>query len=195
MNENSNKIVSFSDEQLILVDRQDNIIGYDNKKNVHLKKGTLHRAFSIFLFTPSGKLLLQKRSHKKELWPRYWSNSCCSHPRKGETYSHASQRRLMDELGIHRVRLQPVFKFIYSAQYMDLGSENELCNVFVGTLNEDISLEINRNEIESVKWVEHNDIDKLIDTTPDDFTPWFLLEWEKLRNILNKDRLLSYGTG
>ena len=74
------KIVSDPNEQLILVDSDDNEIGYSSKSDCHKGLGILHRAFSVFLFDSSGELLLQKRSAKKELWGQYWSNSCCSHP-------------------------------------------------------------------------------------------------------------------
>ena len=44
--------------------------------------------------------MLQQRSAEKPLWPGYWSNTCCSHPRRGESYGVATQRRLHEELGI-----------------------------------------------------------------------------------------------
>ena len=92
--------VSFDDEKLILVDEHDNIIGYENKDVCHNGDGLLHRAFSIFLFTSNGELLIQQRSQEKRLWGLFWSNTCCSHPRKGETYEQATMRRLQEELGL-----------------------------------------------------------------------------------------------
>jgi isopentenyldiphosphate isomerase len=87
-------------EQLILVDETDRAIGEAEKKACHLGSGKLHRAFSIFIFNSRNELLIQKRSNKKMLWPDFWSNSCCSHPRKGESLDEALQRRLMQELKI-----------------------------------------------------------------------------------------------
>jgi len=47
----------------------------------NIRKGLLHRAFSVFLFRPSdGKLLLQKRADEKITFPSMWTNTCCSHP-------------------------------------------------------------------------------------------------------------------
>ncbi|HID38317.1 MAG TPA: isopentenyl-diphosphate delta-isomerase, partial [Calditrichaeota bacterium] len=45
-----NNVVSFDNEKLILVDENDNIIGYENKNTCHQGQGILHRAFSIFIF-------------------------------------------------------------------------------------------------------------------------------------------------
>jgi isopentenyl-diphosphate delta-isomerase len=81
------RTVSSESEELILVDRDDNEIGYISKADAHDGAGVLHRAFSLFLFNDAGELLLQQRAHEKRLWGGYWSNSCCSHPRRGESLS------------------------------------------------------------------------------------------------------------
>jgi isopentenyldiphosphate isomerase len=59
------------EERVIKLDSDDNVIGSATKKESHLLdksgKSMLHRAFSVFLFSPDGtKLLLQKRADEKE---------------------------------------------------------------------------------------------------------------------------------
>ena len=93
------EIVSNASEQLILVDDHDREIGFKAKADCHTGKGVLHRAFSIFVFNSDNELLLQQRSPSKMLWPGYWSNTCCSHPRRGEAMATAVTRRLEQELG------------------------------------------------------------------------------------------------
>lgn len=83
-------IVSFDTESLILVDDQDQEIGHQDKLSCHTGNGTLHRAFSLFIFNNAGELLLQQRSANKHLWPLHWSNSCCSHPRRGNRWPKPS---------------------------------------------------------------------------------------------------------
>ena len=72
------------EERCLVIDRDDNLIGIDSKKNTHLMKninnGLLHRAFSVFLFNSEGKLLLQQRAAEKITFPLYWTNTVCSHP-------------------------------------------------------------------------------------------------------------------
>ncbi len=46
----SNQVVSFEDELLILVDENDNIIDHKTKEESHNGDGILHRAFSVFIF-------------------------------------------------------------------------------------------------------------------------------------------------
>ena len=91
-------VVSSESEALILVDENDREIGFSSKDSCHDGPGILHRAFSLFIFNTAGELLLQQRSAGKRLWPLYWSNSCCSHPRAGETMELAVNRRLQQEL-------------------------------------------------------------------------------------------------
>jgi isopentenyl-diphosphate delta-isomerase len=71
-------------ELLILVDDNDNEKGLDTKENCHKGNGLRHRAFGILLFEGE-RLLLQKRSSKKLLWPGYWDLSIASHVHYGET--------------------------------------------------------------------------------------------------------------
>ena len=95
--ESAHRIVSSEAEELILVDGEDNETGYLSKAACHDGDGVLHRAFSLFLFDSAGRLLLQQRAATKRLWPGFWSNSCCSHPRRGESMEVATSRRLRDE--------------------------------------------------------------------------------------------------
>ena len=181
------EIVSSELEQLILVDEDDNEIGHSSKADCHDGDGILHRAFSLFIFNGAGQLLLQKRSAMKRLWPLYWSNSCCSHPRAGETMSEAVHRRLFQELGI-RGELQYLYKFRYHAKYGEAGSERESCWVYVGKSDDEVS--VNGNEIAEWRYIDPEVLGSEMSTEPETFTPWFKMEWERIvkdfRNELSK---------
>ncbi|MBI4846471.1 MAG: isopentenyl-diphosphate Delta-isomerase [Candidatus Omnitrophica bacterium] len=180
------KYLNKSDD-LIIVDKEDNILGYKSKDDAHRKEGGLHRAFSIFIFNDQRQLLIQQRSEKKLLWPLFWSNSACSHPRRNEEMQAAAQRRLKEELGIN-VPLFYLFKFEYSARYKDIGVEHELCAVFIGRANK--ALEIDRDEIADWKFVDYNEISVEIKQKGDIYTPWFKIEWQIMQDdyfqIVNK---------
>ena len=99
--------VEMMQEECILVDENDNILGKDSKVNCHLNDGKLHRAFSVLLFNTSGELLIQKRAKEKITFPSIWANSCCSHPlhidseiNGVERAKNAAKRKLEQELGI-----------------------------------------------------------------------------------------------
>ena len=173
-----NRIVSSESEELILVDRDDKAIGYISKAAAHDGAGLLHRAFSLFLFNDAGELLLQQRAHKKRLWGGYWSNSCCSHPRRGESLEVAASRRLLDELNCE-AELEHVYRFCYEAGFGDAGSENELCHVFLGWLTDDVRP--NDSEITTVRYLSPAELDEELGMYSDRFTPWFKQEWQELK--------------
>jgi isopentenyl-diphosphate delta-isomerase len=172
------KIVSSESEELILVDTQDNETGHRSKAECHDGDGILHRAFSLFLFNGHRELLLQRRSESKRLWPGYWSNSCCSHPRRGESIHTATQRRLSDELNV-TATLEYVYKFRYQASFGDAGAENELCHVFLGTTGG--VLRPNVSEIAEVRFVTARELSAELEADADAFTPWFKMEWLALK--------------
>lgn len=171
-------VVSDRSEFLVLVDEGDREIGVETKHACHEGEGLLHRAFSIFVFNTRDELLLQRRSAQKPLWPNYWSNTCCSHPRQGETMEEAVQRRLNEELGI-RTPLAYLYKFQYHAQYESVGSEREYCWVYYGRYEGDP--DVNLNEIADWRYVSVDGLDAELAATPDDFTPWLKLEWAELK--------------
>jgi isopentenyl-diphosphate delta-isomerase len=165
-------------EPLILVDAADREIGHLDRAQCHAGSGILHRAFSLLIFNPNGELLLQQRSASKRLWPLYWSNSCCSHPRRSESMQAAVHRRLQEELGVS-CALQFLFKFQYQAQFDAAGAEHELCSVFIGRST--AALRINRAEIHAVRWLKPETLQaEMRGPEAHKFTPWFRLEWERV---------------
>lgn len=188
MSAGPNRIVSSEGEELILVDADDNGVGFLSKAECHDGAGILHRAFSVFLFNDAGELLLQKRGNDKRLWPGFWSNSCCSHPRRGESMEVATSRRLRDELNVDTA-LEYVYRFQYAARFGAAGSENELCHVFLGRTPRDI--EPNDSEIAAIRFVSPAELDSELGRDPARFTPWFRLEWEELTGTY-RERLAGY---
>jgi len=167
-----------TEDVLVCVDSDDNVLGYKGKFECHSGEGILHRAFSVFLFNSRHEVLLQQRAPGKRLWPDYWSNSCCSHPRRGERMEHAVSRRLMQELGV-AAAVRPLYAFEYHARYLDQGSEHELCSVFAGRF--DGAPAPNQDEIASWRFVSPEQLDAEIAADPERFTPWLKLEWARIR--------------
>lgn len=178
MTPDRSKHVSFDDEPLIVVDEDDNVLEFRAKAECHAGDGILHRALSVFVFDRRGRVLLQQRSSQKPLWPLYWSNSCCSHPRRGEEDTAAATRRVFEELGL---RAQPTFlyRFQYHAPFEDKGSERELCSVFIAYSEDGVSA--NENEIADWRWIEPEALDQALADDPDTHTPWLRMEWARIR--------------
>jgi isopentenyl-diphosphate Delta-isomerase len=178
------EIVSSEDEPLILVDSDDREVGSLDKSAAHDGDGILHRAFSLFIFNGARELLIQQRAEGKRLWPSFWSNSCCSHPRAREDLHEAVGRRLQEELGL-QARLHFVYKFEYAARYRDLGTEHELCSVYVGRTRSEPA--VNATEIKAWRWIQPAALTRELEERSDRFTPWLKLEWEYLRQEFGDD--------
>jgi isopentenyl-diphosphate delta-isomerase len=164
-------------DSLILVDEADQGVGHLDKAACHEGRGILHRAFSLLIFNARGELLIQQRSAFKRLWPLYWSNSCCSHPRRAESMEAAIHRRLHEELGL-RCPLHFLYKFQYHAQFDATGAENELCSVFIGRSTD--SVKIDEEEILAWRWASPDVLQAELAAGGAQFTPWFKIEWARV---------------
>lgn len=155
--------------QVVLVNEYDEVLGSMDKLEAH-QRALLHRAFSVFLFDREGRMLLQKRAHDKYHSPGKWTNACCSHPQRDESYHGAALRRLKEELGIEAV-IAPAFHFIYKAEVGDGLWEHELDHVFTG--NYEGEFHLNPDEVEEVKYVSMEMLLAEVAAEPDNFTEWF----------------------
>ncbi|MFY7845545.1 isopentenyl-diphosphate Delta-isomerase [Chryseobacterium gambrini] len=169
------------EEFVVLVNPEDKVLGLMEKQQAHIN-GLLHRAFSVFLFNNSGEMLLQKRASGKYHSPLKWTNAVCSHPRSEETYLEGAKRRVKEELGID-VELSEKFNFIYKA---DVGNglwEHELDHVFTGTFEGEFYL--NKDEVEEVRYISLENLNKEISESPDHFTEWFKIILEEYKHHLH----------
>lgn len=157
-------------ETLILVDKSDKETGYEEKGKCHLNPAKLHRAFSIFIFDSKGRMLVHKRSVQKNTWPGFWTNACCSHPRKGESIENAAKRRLKEELGFS-CALKEVFSFVYKAEFDENYGENEFDHIFIGKY--DGAVKPDKNEVDEWKFVDVARLENDIKKHPEKYTPWF----------------------
>jgi isopentenyl-diphosphate delta-isomerase len=170
-------------EEVVLVDDKDTVLGYMDKLEAH-KKGLLHRAISVIVFNNKGEMLIQQRGINKYHWAGIWSNTCCSHPRKNETFKEAAERRLFEELGF-RTPLQEAFRFIYKAYDAPSGlTEYEYDTVFTGIYND--KFEYNKNEINDVRWLTVPELLEDINNHADKYSFWFkiILDELKKRNLI-----------
>jgi|AntAceMinimDraft_11_1070367.scaffolds.fasta_scaffold01181_1 isopentenyl-diphosphate delta-isomerase len=157
-------------EQVIRVDESDGPIGPAGKIDVHLT-GTLHRAFSVFLFDASGRTLLQKRADGKYHSGGLWTNSCCGHPRPGEPVGSAAERRVGEELRLD-VSLKHAFCARYRAELDNGLIENEFVHVFFGRCCDTPTP--NAAEASAVSWSTLEELTCKISKQPQHFSKWLI---------------------
>jgi isopentenyl-diphosphate Delta-isomerase len=173
------------EEQVILVDTNDNPIGTMNKMEAH-EKAVLHRAFSVFILNDKNEVMLQQRAAHKYHSPLLWTNTCCSHQRVGETNIEAGKRRLFEEMGF-TADLKELFHFIYKAPFDNGLTEHELDHVMIGYSNENPL--INKEEVESWKWMSIEAIKEDMTANPNDYTVWFKIIFDEFYHFLEENKL------
>lgn len=162
-------------ENVILVNKFDEELGLMEKMEAH-EKGLLHRAFSVFVLNDDGHLMLQQRAIDKYHSGGLWTNTCCSHPRKGESNEEAAKRRLMEEMGFE-CPVEKTLEFIYKAE-LDKGmTEHEYDHLFIGKYNGEPVL--NPKEAMAWKWVDINVLANDIDKNPEKYTAWFRIIYQR----------------
>ena len=146
------------------------------------EKALLHRAFSVFIFNDKNELMLQQRAAHKYHSPLLWTNTCCSHQRDGESNIEAGKRRLQEEMGFV-TEIEEKTSFIYKAPFDNGLTEHELDHVMVGHFND--SPLINREEVESYKWMTLEDVKSDMKLQPEIYTEWFKIIFEKYYSSIN----------
>ena len=170
-----------------LVDHDDNVVGAEEKIRAH-REGKLHRAFSVFVFDEDRQLLIQRRATGKYHSAGLWSNTCCGHPRPGESADGAAERRLSEEMGF-ACGLRRAFRTIYEMSVANSMVEHELNQVFVGRF--DGSPRPDVHEVDECRWVELGELRRSIQMSPELYTPWLKLlletrDWAAVDEILSE---------
>lgn len=155
-------------ENLILVNERNRAVGRAEKRAVHAA-GLLHRAFSIFLVDAKGRLLLQRRSEAKYHSAGLWANSCCGHPRPGESTLRAARRRLGEELGA-TAGLRYAFRARYCTALPNEMTENEIVYVYFGAAP--TSFALNPAEVSELGWMTLPRLQRDIEQRPRRYAYW-----------------------
>ncbi|MCQ1060633.1 isopentenyl-diphosphate Delta-isomerase [Photobacterium sp. DNB23_23_1] len=163
------------EEQVILVDPQGRELGVQEKMQAH-RDGVLHLAFSVLLYRDGGnerEFLMHQRALGKYHSGGLWTNTCCSHPRLGESMAQAGIRRLEEEMGIVDIRtLSDVASFVYRAELDNDLVEHELDHVLMAPAS-DIVINPNPEEVLAYRWWAQSELLAALDQEPHLFTAWF----------------------
>jgi isopentenyldiphosphate isomerase len=93
-----------------IVDEDDRVIGRDTRRNVH-DAYAIHRGVHVFVVSSEGKILIQRRTTKKDYYPGFFDISVGAQVQSGESYEGAASRELHEELGCHTGPLRPIAKY------------------------------------------------------------------------------------
>lgn len=163
-------------EVLEIVDDNCRVIGRELRGEIH-KRGLLHKAVYVWVFDPSGRLLLQQRSWDKKIGPGQWDLSAAEHLSPGESFHQAAERGLQEELGIS-ARLPPapvVPRHLRSISVQLPGGGQLLDCEFVESFRlEGYRGEVNVNghEVIATRWATLEEVAAEMEKAPEAFTQW-----------------------
>ena len=137
------------------------------------------------------------------LWPGVWDGTVASHPREGEDYYQAGERRIPEEIGVG-CKMVKLNKFEYHVPYKDIGSENEICATLIGKMGawESMNklgdqrsrmLEEFANEISDIKWIKPDELKKELEKNMDEYCPWMVIALYFLATFPNPSTIEKYS--
>ena len=171
-----------------LVDPEGLAVGQVTVTEAHTAPGMLHRAFSVFLRDPDGRVLLQQRAGVKTRFPLRWANTCCGHPLPGESLQEAASRRLVEEVGVDGVSLTEVGVYSYYAEDPSTGRvEYEYDHVLIGEVGADTPVLADPDEVADVRWVSLDDLGQALVREPRAYAPWLAGVTDRLQHFLDRN--------
>lgn len=153
------------DEQSILVDEHDKIIGYKQRDDI--APGDIYRMVVVWVEDGKGNVLVHKRAATKNKYPGRWENGAGGGVEAGESYKQAALKELGEEIGIKDVALTPIAKTIIRTE-----GGQRYCQWFKTIIN--LPLEAftpEPREVEELRWVNKQELFAERDAHPEGFMP------------------------
>ena len=121
-----------------------------------------HRATFIFVFDRAGRVLVQRRTAIKDIYPGYYDLAAGGVVAAGESYEECAEREAAEELGIRDTALEPKLDFYYE-------DERNRCFGRVFTCVHEGPFTLQAEEVESVAFhtVEEIAAGDVTPATPD----------------------------
>lgn len=175
----SDNNTNYSDpaELLAVVDADDVETGAERRDVIH-RDGLLHRAIHLFVFRSDGRLLLQQRSEKKDMYPLHWE--CVGgHLSPGERYDDCVIREAREELGLRIAKVKKLTKLAASAR-----TDWEFITVYITITDEPIFPD--SAEVIATEWLLPDQWKQEIRAAKRPFSPTLLHTFESCPEILNR---------
>jgi isopentenyl-diphosphate delta-isomerase len=135
-------------------------------------KGLYHRIARVILKDENGRILSQRRSATKSLYPNLWTDSASGHVDEGESYEVAIKRELKEEIDID-ADMSFLGKFL--TRHINDGKETPVFNgVFEGVIPSSTKFILDPIEVSDIKWFEPGELKISIAEHPEDFTIGFI---------------------
>lgn len=162
-------------ELLVVVDEHDNAVGAERRDVIH-RLNLLHRAIHLFVFRPTGELLLQQRSALKDRYPLHWE--CIGgHVPPGQSYAQTALREAWEEAGVKLDMVSEIAKLPAS-----LATDYEFITVFTAVTADGITS--NPGEVIATQWLTPEEWRAEIEAEARRFSPTLLNTLRECAGVL-----------
>lgn len=153
-----------NEEEVIIVNKDDQIIGY--KRRGSLNKDDIYRVSALWITNSEREILLAKRHHTKLRHPNLWGPAVAGTNEKGETYKSNIIKEAEEEIGIKN--FEPILgpKIEISDEYHYFTQWFTLC------INKnDFNFRIQETEVEEIGWFKSEELADRLHIHPEEFLP------------------------
>ena len=153
-------------EYLDILDENGNKTGEkDTRENIH-KLGLLHSEVAAFIYTDTGKVILQKRKSNKATYAGVWSVTG-GHVLEGENNEDAIIREIKEELNLNIKRENVVCVATYKSKSIkDNIINNKFFSTYIVKISEEqfYKIKIQDEELEDVKLFSIDEIKNILNS-------------------------------
>ncbi len=168
------------DEPVIIVDKKNREIGVATRKEMRQKR-LIHRATYIVVVDDKKRMLCQKRTLKKDIYPGMWEIAAGGVVAKGETYLENAKRELKEETGIDCPELKMHAEFFFEDEKNRVFGRLFSCR-FSGAIRPQEA------EVDDFRFLSQKGLEKLMKKEP--FTPDSTVIYEKfIKDLLRQNAL------
>lgn len=147
------------DEIFPVVNERGEVIGKTTRREAHSNPAIIHPAIGIFVFSPRGEVLLQKRSATKDLGPNCWTLSVGGHIGYGTTPIETAIREASEEIGI---AIEPEQLTLLGELVSKTAEETEYWYVYRCDLTREVELVPNPQEVAELRFVSLDELRRMI---------------------------------
>jgi isopentenyldiphosphate isomerase len=168
-------------EQIDVLSPEGHLTGVQKLRSEVHRDGDWHRSVHVWIITPTGEVLIQRRSSDRDSYPNMWALSTSGHIAAGNNSIATAIKEVHEELGLEvgERDLEQMFtaknqRVLNDGAFLD----NEFNDFYLIVKDLAVSsLSIQKEELSEVKLMPFRDLRKIIENK----TPGFIQEKEHAR--------------
>ena len=150
-------------EQIIIVDENDNPIGFKDRDELDYGKD-IYRVSALWLTNSKGYILLAQRSTKKTRGPGLWGPAAEGTVDINESYEDCIIREAREELGLINLKFESGQKIFRD------GTRKYFRQLFRANIDKDVAeFQLQEEEVDRAKWISPQELVQDVRANPDKY--------------------------